>query len=279
MSEHLRATVAFPSEAPRPRAVWPVIHTHPDLPSSQVLEPVPFDVRRALANWDGLSQQVRAWIPGLAQKDRQAFNAAMHEVLDELISGRRTFDGEALLLASLAATVRALPGERDRNELDSVTWHEAGHCAAAILCGVPVTRVTNIPPPIGTSSGCVTLARGAPTIAAWTSPERMDLEHFAMIDLAGCAAEDQSGRAAGRENWERHRGDARKTLLPLRPWCGEQALTAHIALLELRARGLIATHWPAVEALHSALLDRGTISGRRAAAIVRRAERGHGGPR
>lgn len=198
---------------------------------------------------------------------------ALEDLLSGLLDGRHSFSAAAFHASGLAIARQAYPGERDRVEREGTAYHEASHATIATVHSITVRKCTIVGPISGLSLGHVELETYSPTDAAWDDPARLVIERYAMVDLAGCAAEDQAGLGAPRESWDVHRADARRTLLPIRPFPGEPALSAHVAYLEARTRALVAANWPAIEAVADALRLKDTLTGDEVREIVARAER------
>jgi hypothetical protein len=204
--------------------------------------------------------------------EMQALIGTEQLVYDDLLSGVQSLGATQAMLTAIAAVFREAPEARDRELLRETAYHESAHAVSASRQSIPFEYATAVPSLMGDAQGYVRLRQGFPTEPAWDDAGRLVLERYAVMNLCGPAAQDRLGTGASREVWERHRADATRILLPIRPFLGEAALAAHVAALEHRARAIVALDWPSISLLAFELMVRDRVSEDEVHAIIRHAE-------
>lgn len=165
---------------------------------------------------------------------------------------------------------------KDRKRMERVAYHEAGHAVASVLLGVGLRSVTIVP---DAGRGTLGLCQGTPPGRGFRPDAAVDgrtmrrLQDQVMVLLAGGIAEYEFTR---RHN---HRGcdhDYRVAADLAGYACGGgKELEFFLGWLGERVRGLLRNraHWPAVEALAAALMERRTIGGADARRVIHEAIR------
>ena len=164
----------------------------------------------------------------------------------------------------LATSAGALAKRQDLREARCVAHHEAGHVVMAVLCEIPVRRVTIDASPVDGFLGCCWLGDVRDSLDS----ARVEAESAALVSLAGPIAEGIAGFLPNARNLEAHHRDALEDVRHAGPMNGTAELEAHVAYLHQRAMGMLLHYWPAVTALAAELLLARTLTGGEAEALV-----------
>jgi ATP-dependent Zn protease len=178
----------------------------------------------------------------------------------------------------------------DENRADK-SFHEAGHCVAAAVLGIPIKSIRMVPEEPGRTGRWWSLRRsmmGVTTPWAWLGPrpdskpddiseaewlvliaskeewekwKRNDHEKYAMFCLAGKAAQRRYSEDTLQE------GDA-KSDYSMAEWLLSEYRTP-ITDMEKATRELIDTHWTAIEAVAKQLMKRDEVTPQEVENIVR----------
>jgi ATP-dependent Zn protease len=146
-------------------------------------------------------------------------------------------------------------------------YHEAGHLVVAYLLGRPFERATIRADPDGALVGyCHHAALPAAFATEGLRPDpdpeanEMLIQSCVTTALAGGIAEEMgTGTASTWGTDADHHGAVNLAVYEV----GEEQLEAYLAEARNRAAGLLKQHWPAVEALASALLQERELDGNR----------------
>lgn len=142
---------------------------------------------------------------------------------------------------------------------EAIAYHEAGHVVAAWDLGVRIKHATVIPD--AEDLGHVMHhdpLRGIRLDFDQSARARMRAEQMIIVCLAGPIAH----RRHSPRSWRHHMGHGDHTRavdLSSRFTSSEQETEAHLKWLTLRARALLDAHWPRVEAVAAALVERGKL--------------------
>lgn len=160
--------------------------------------------------------------------------------------------------------------ERVRDRV-AAARHEAGHAVMAIANGFRVDEVTIEVNLARQQGGWCRLASPVRALdrRAQSLEERDELERYALVLMAGRAAEDLDGSHSSAAN-ARAAGDGEQLDLLLRSWpdaLEEEARAALCAWWRHLARSRLARFWPAVVTVGSEMLLYTTVTGDRAHAL------------
>lgn len=143
---------------------------------------------------------------------------------------------------------------------EATAYHEAGHAVAAWSLGYRPTLATIVS--AAESAGQVRHENPFPGVnlefdgSDWA---RLRVERAIIICLAGPIAQKRY-RPSSWRNWHGAADYATATQLALRV-CGSGELArAFLKWLDLRAGALVADHWPDIDRIAIALLNRGTLT-------------------
>lgn len=223
---------------------------------------------RLMRAWQRTAERIARKLAAEPLDTAHAIRATLEEIFWPYLDGERDADAVRRHLVAMTTAATMYPTARDMEQRVKTAHHEAAHAVIAYVLGVPFLRVSIEPSPIGGSLGHVQFAHWFATDGARTDLERLELERYAVVDMAGPAAEDERGTSAPRETWDIHRADVRRALRQIRPALNGAAIRSLAEYLEHRARGLVADHWPAITALAEALQTTATLNGSMARAII-----------
>ena len=159
-------------------------------------------------------------------------------------------------------------------KLWSTAYHEAGHAAVAYELRVTIKKVTIEPE--GDSLGHVLHQKLLSDAVAWDNSKkyRWRMEKLVMVALAGYHAEKRFN-PKGVRHYSSFQ-DRHESVNALSYFCGgTDEIEAYFKLLDLWAKGYLNRPWVwiGVERLAEALIEHGTLDGRRARQILQDARR------
>lgn len=216
-----------------------------------------------------LVTRLEAMLDASSPDDAARFVGELRAVLAPSLAGDAVTSLATLHLMSSLTALDLFDGRRAAEARLRVALHEAGHATIAVVLGLPLKSVTIAVDPIAVSGGCVRLCEALPIHAAFSLEDRLAVERYMLLQLAGPMAEEIGGMRPEREDWRRHEEMATRLALLIRPPMSDPELWPFVGYLTARARGLLLQHWPAVLALQEALLFSGpTLDGARATTVV-----------
>lgn len=147
----------------------------------------------------------------------------------------------------------------------ATAYHEAGHCAIAMVQKIDVLRVTIVPDPANHRLGYTRIGK-----IRWNDKERalpraeqgrLYVERMVRQRLAGGAAERRLMKTSGYSFSRGDNTDRQRAELLLGEFAkGDQELARNMHFdLDEQSIELVAEHWPKIEALAQALLARHTM--------------------
>jgi hypothetical protein len=152
---------------------------------------------------------------------------------------------------------------RERRRLEATAYHEAGHAAVSLALRLAVRSASIIPDhsagTLGHIQGYGARERKGEDWECNPSPRlAARIESHMIVPYAGPLAE---AKHTGRRAFVAARQD-RETILNLAPFPAGPVLTAYLRYIHARAKELVEREWRAIEAIATALLERGMLSGR-----------------
>ena len=210
----------------------------------------------------------------MAEADADSALSTFERMLTTL---RHSDEGTAVVLSRYNASMSAASEiAKQAGEDIRIAFHESGHALCCHLLGIPFTEITVL------AAGGITSSLGhvmpdwskitRPIRGAYTAKERQDVENFVIMNQAGPVAEGWVNH--GRENadvWKVHLDQSRVWAARLRPPMDYACSELFMHWCTERARSLIIQNFPALEILAERLMDKKTLTGEEATAILKAA--------
>jgi hypothetical protein len=152
----------------------------------------------------------------------------------------------------------------------AVAYHEAGHAMAAWkfkLGGIGQTTIVPTADYSGAMKHAADPLRGIRLDLDNSDRAHARAEKLIMICQAGPIAQ----RRGAPRSWRYYHGSGDRRIaadLAIRLQSSAEIATAYIRYLDLRTKGLVHTHWWAVDLIARALLERDTLTGEEIAAMI-----------
>ena len=222
------------------------------------------DKARMLGRWREFSAEVESRLEAEGVQAADFLLSTLQDVLGRWVAGECSIKETTHLTIASRTLATQLAAYEDLRAVARTALHEAGHAVVASALGVRLVEVRAGPE----------LGLGNPGHVILDLEAEIPRDCLELNVVVGCA-----GRAALEIGRQAESADfvssiamdeemIHRTVLRCRPLMGEMEAMAFLRYCRVRSAEILRRHWPAVERLADALLQRTTIPGPEAEEII-----------